>query len=79
MSKEAQSDTQSSKTGGIVQLVTRGREFLNEAVAELRRVYWPTRKETVAFTWVVIIVVGFVALYLGVVDYVISLGMRLVF
>ena len=79
MSKEAQSDTQSSKTGRVVQLVTQGREFLNEAVAELRRVYWPTRKETVAFTWIVIIVVGFVALYLGVVDYVISLGMRLVF
>ncbi|MBI5505951.1 MAG: preprotein translocase subunit SecE [Deltaproteobacteria bacterium] len=79
MSKEAQSDTQSSKTGGVGQLVTQGREFLNEAVAELRRVYWPTRKETMAFTWIVIIVVGFVSLYLGVVDYVISLGMRLVF
>lgn len=79
MSKEAQSETPSPKTGGVVQLVNQGREFLDEAVAELRRVYWPTRKETMAFTWIVLIVVGFVSLYLGVVDYVISLGMRLVF
>jgi len=79
VSKEAQSETPSPKTGGVVQLVNQGREFLDEAVAELRRVYWPTRKETMAFTWIVLIVVGFVSLYLGVVDYVISLGMRLVF
>ena len=79
MSKEAQNETQPTKTGSVAQMVTQGREFLDEAIAELRRVYWPTRKETMAFTWIVLIVVGFVSLYLGVVDYVISLGMRLVF
>jgi len=79
VSKEAQNETQPTKTGSVAQMVTQGREFLDEAIAELRRVYWPTRKETMAFTWIVLIVVGFVSLYLGVVDYVISLGMRLVF
>ncbi|HYC53615.1 MAG TPA: preprotein translocase subunit SecE [Candidatus Binatia bacterium] len=56
-----------------------GREFFNEAIAELKRVYWPSRKETIAFTWVVLVVVGFVSLYLGMIDYIISIGMRLVF
>ncbi|HEY2772430.1 MAG TPA: preprotein translocase subunit SecE, partial [Candidatus Binatia bacterium] len=51
----------------------------DEAVAELKRVYWPSRKETTAFTWVVLVVVAFVAIYLGTVDYLISMIMRLVF
>jgi preprotein translocase subunit SecE len=59
--------------------ITQGRTFADEAVTELKRVYWPSRKETTAFTWVVLIVVAFVSLYLGAVDYVISLVMRLVF
>jgi len=59
--------------------IQQGREFLNEAMAELKRVYWPSQKETIAFTWVVLVVVGFVSLYLGMIDYIISIGMRLVF
>lgn len=59
--------------------IAQGRTFADEAVTELKRVYWPSRKETIAFTWVVMIVVAFVSLYLGAVDYFISLGMRLVF
>ncbi|HYB99342.1 MAG TPA: preprotein translocase subunit SecE [Candidatus Limnocylindrales bacterium] len=55
------------------------RDFVNEAIAELKRVYWPSRKETMAFTWVVLVVVAFVSLYLGMIDYLISLAMRLVF
>lgn len=67
------------KSGGPGEWIGQARTFSDEAVAELKRVYWPSRKETVAFTWVVVIVVAFVSLYLGVIDYVISLGMRLVF
>lgn len=63
----------------VTEKITEAREFANEAVAELRRVYWPSRKETVAFLWVVIVVVAFVSLYLGVVDYLISMAMRFVF
>jgi preprotein translocase subunit SecE len=50
--------------------------------AELRKVHWPTRQETLAATVVVIIVVMIVSLWLGAVDAVISfvftrtLGMR---
>jgi preprotein translocase subunit SecE len=59
--------------------VEQSRSFVSEAVTELKRVTWPSREETLAFTWVVIAVVGFTSVYLGVVDWVISLGMRFVF
>jgi preprotein translocase subunit SecE len=56
----------------IKQPVTRSREFLQECWVELKKVHWPTRKETQAATLVVIIGVVVVALYLGLVDVVIS-------
>ena len=48
------------------------REFLEECWAELKKVHWPSRKETRAATVVVIIGVVIVALYLGVVDAVLA-------
>ena len=52
----------------LKQPVARSREFLEECWAELKKVHWPTRKETQAATIVVIIGVLIVALYLGLVD-----------
>jgi len=46
--------------------------FLQEVRAELRRVHWPTRKETYAATGVVLVIVAIVALYLGLVDLLLS-------
>jgi preprotein translocase subunit SecE len=56
----------------LKQPVTRSREFLEECWSELKKVHWPSRKETRAATLVVIIGVMIVALYLGVVDFVLS-------
>ena len=56
----------------IKQPVTRSVEFLQECWAELKKVHWPTRKETQAATLVVIIGVTIIAVYLGVVDFVLS-------
>ena len=42
--------------------------FSKEAVAETRRVVWPTRKETLQTTGVVFVLVVVVALFLWVVD-----------
>ena len=44
------------------------RQFLTEAKVELRKVTWPTRKELLSTTAVVIILVLLVAFFLGVVD-----------
>jgi preprotein translocase subunit SecE len=52
----------------LKQPVARSRQFLEECWIELKKVHWPTRKETQAATVVVIIGVIIVALYLGLVD-----------
>jgi preprotein translocase subunit SecE len=44
-------------------------QFLNEAKAELKKVTWPTPKQTLASTAVVIIIVFIIAIYLGIIDY----------
>jgi preprotein translocase subunit SecE len=44
------------------------RQFLAEAKVELKKVTWPTRKELLSTTAVVIILVLLVAFFLGIVD-----------
>jgi preprotein translocase subunit SecE len=56
----------------IKQPITRSVTFLEECWAELKKVHWPTRKETQAATVAVVIGVVIVGLYLGVVDYVVT-------
>lgn len=43
-------------------------QFLREVKVELRKVTWPSRKQTVGSTVVVIVLVMILALFLGVVD-----------
>ena len=43
-------------------------EFFKESWQELKKVYWPSRKETYAATLVVIIVVVLISVYLAAVD-----------
>ena len=56
----------------VKDVVPQSREFLTEVWAELRKVHWPTRQETLAATIVVIVVVLIVSLWLGLVDGIIS-------
>jgi preprotein translocase subunit SecE len=43
--------------------------FLTDARIELRKVTWPTRKQAIASTSVVILVVFVVSMFLGIVDF----------
>ena len=63
----------------VAQYIAQSRTFLTDVAGELKKVYWPPRNETFAFTGVVLVVVTFVAGYLGVVDYLLSLLMGFVF
>lgn len=45
------------------------KEFLKDAKIELKKVTWPSRKQTVASTSVVILVVFIVSVFLGLVDF----------
>ena len=57
---------------GVKEGFDTARTFLQEAWAELRRVQWPTQKEVRAATAVVIILVSSVALFLFIVDAILS-------
>lgn len=48
-------------------------QFYQDVRSELRKVTFPTRKETIASTAVVITVVFIIAIYLGMVDFILSL------
>ena len=52
--------------------VERSRAFLEECWTELRKVHWPTRKETQGATIAVVVAVMILALYLGLVDFILS-------
>ena len=62
--------------GGAVFMLTgkgrQAREFLSESRFELRKVVWPTRKDAIRMTWVVIAVVVVLSLLLGGFDFVIQ-------
>lgn len=53
------------------------RHFLKEAKVELKKVTWPTPKQTLASTSVVIVVVVIISIFLGIVDFGLSKIIRL--
>ena len=55
--------------GAIGKIITKIGQFLREAKVELKKVKWPTRKELLASTVVVIVLTLLVAFYLGLVDF----------
>ena len=55
--------------GGSTNLLTKAAEFLREVKVELKKVTWPTRKQTTGTTIVVILFVFVVAAFLGLFDF----------
>lgn len=46
--------------------------FYHQVKEELKKVVWPTRQNTISTSIVVVVVVGLVTVYLGVVDAIVS-------
>jgi preprotein translocase subunit SecE len=46
--------------------------FFGEVKAELTKVAWPSRKELVGATWIVIIVTSILTAYIGVLDFLLT-------
>jgi len=59
-------------------LLTKTTQFLREVKVELKKVTWPSRKQTIGSTAVVIALVMIISLFLGVVDFGISSLIRIV-
>jgi len=49
-------------------MVNKTREFFRDVKVEVKKVVFPTREELIGSTWVVIITVIVISLFLGVVD-----------
>ncbi len=60
-------------------VLTRAIQFLREVKIELKKVTWPTRKQTMGSTLVVIVLVMIISLFLGLVDLGLSTVVRAVF
>ena len=59
-------------------IFTKSAQFLREVKVELKKVTWPSRKQTIGSTAVVIALVMLISLFLGVVDFGISSLIRIV-
>jgi preprotein translocase subunit SecE len=59
-------------------IFTKSAQFLREVKVELKKVTWPSRKQTIGSTAVVIALVMIISLFLGVVDFGISSLIRIV-
>jgi preprotein translocase subunit SecE len=62
------------RTSGTIDTIT---QFLREVRIELSKVTWPTRKDTIASTSVVLVIVFLIAVFLGIVDLGLSRLMRI--
>jgi preprotein translocase subunit SecE len=52
----------------IREFLRTAQQFFREVRVEMKKVTWPSRKETIASTSVVLVTVFLVAFYLGIVD-----------
>jgi preprotein translocase subunit SecE len=71
MAKKQQNAPEATPTdsgNGIGDKITQLRDYFEEAKGELRKVTWPTRKETTATGIAVLVLVFVMSLFLGVVD-----------
>ena len=59
-------------------VLAKTKNFIDEVKTELGKVTWPTRKETVATTWVVVVIIFLISLYLGACDVVLAKLMKFI-
>jgi preprotein translocase subunit SecE len=58
-----------SKVGERPNIFARIRNFIREVISELGKVIWPTRKELLTYTGVVIVFVAIIVTIVGLLDY----------
>lgn len=68
-------DGREARTSPLNRLI----RFLREVVAELRKVIWPTRKQLVTYTMVVLVFVSFMVALVAGLDYLFAQGVLLLF
>ncbi len=66
---EKKTERKKAKKKSVFRYFSIAGQFLRESKIELKKVKWPTRKELLASTAVVIVLVLVVALFLGLIDF----------
>jgi preprotein translocase subunit SecE len=59
-----------------MKIVNRITTYIKESISELKKVTWPTKKETTNYTLLVIGISLGVAFFIGLVDYILALGIE---
>jgi preprotein translocase subunit SecE len=57
-----------SELAGLKDNINELVQYLKDSRGELKKVTWPGRRATVGLTWVVLVTVFVISLYLGIVD-----------
>ncbi len=52
--------------------------YLKESTEEMKKVTWPTKKETYNYTWLVIGISIGVAIFLGILDFIFTQGFQFI-
>jgi preprotein translocase subunit SecE len=85
MSEQTDSPVESNKGGGRADdartssFFSNPREFVRETISELRRVVWPTRKQVVTYTIVVLVFVVVMSLFVSAIDLLVGRGVLRIF
>ena len=64
-----ESERRREEKGSVLRYLNIAGQFLRESKMELKKVKWPTRKELLASTAAVIVLVLVISLYLGLIDF----------
>lgn len=73
------SSKRKARNDGGENVFTRAVEFVRESISELRRVVWPTRKQVVTYTIVVLVFVTVMALFVAGIDLLLGRGVLRIF
>jgi preprotein translocase subunit SecE len=61
---------------GTSEMIEKSKKFMSDVVVEMKKVTWPTRTELRGSTMVVIVTVIIIAIFIGIVDRILSLGLE---
>jgi preprotein translocase subunit SecE len=67
--KSAPKPQDKAAKSGIAEKVSQLREFFEESKVEIKKVTWPTRKETITTCIAVVVLTIIVSVYLGILDF----------
>jgi preprotein translocase subunit SecE len=56
--------------------MSKATEYINETKTELKHVIWPSRKQTIYYTLIVVVLSFLVAYFLGLFDFIFSKGLE---